>query len=113
MAKWEGLHVHEFLKVSGRIKLIDGDILHYSYKSINQLVEKSIKYSDLHVNSYNSDLTTSPIPIIIVRAIWRFLRSYILKLGFLDGMPGFIIAVNSAFYTYLKYIKFNIKRKFE
>ena len=111
MAKWEGLQVHEFLKVSGRIKLIDGDILHYSYKNINQLVEKSIKYTDLHVNSHDCNLIASPIPIIIIRAIWRFLRSYIIKLGFLDGMPGFIIAVNSAFSTYLKYIKFNIERE--
>ena len=44
---------------------------------------------------------------ILVNPVWRFLKSYFIKKGFLDGYTGFIIAKNNAVQAYLKYKKLN------
>ena len=105
MGQWSGPPVHEFLKVNGRIKRMKGDILHYSYDGINHLVEKSNHYSDLYVKSVDADVSPPALLLILIRSFWRFLRCYFLKCGFMDGFPGLVIAINSAFYVFLKYAK--------
>lgn len=109
-SKWAGPPLHEFLEVDGTTSYLKGDILHYSYESINQLVEKTLRYTDLNLHSSNSKSDSPLLFSIIFRCFWRFFRSYFIRLGFLDGKPGFIISVNSAFYVFLKYIKLDFSK---
>jgi glycosyltransferase involved in cell wall biosynthesis len=107
--EWSGPPVHEFLKINGRTKKIKGDILHYSYEGINDLVKKSIHYTNLYVKSVDYDVSPPAPLLIFCRSIWRFLRCYFLKFGFMDGFPGLVIAINSAFYVFLKYAKLHTR----
>jgi uncharacterized protein YggT (Ycf19 family) len=42
---------------------------------------------------------------MLTRPIYRFFRDYIFKMGFLDGIPGFIIVVSTMFYVFMKHAK--------
>ena len=106
--EWVGSSVHEFLKVNGHTKKLNGKIYHYSYDNLNDLVLKTLKYTDLYKELQTTNDQKITAFTIIFRSIWRFFRCYILKRGFLDGWPGLVIAVNSAFYVFLKYCKLRI-----
>ena len=102
-ATWGGINPHDKLIAKGRQRIfkLDGDLEHYSFSGIRDLTQKSIRYSDIFVN-HNAGKTFSP-RVAILRALWRFFRCYLLRLGFLDGSVGFIIAFSIAQETLLKY----------
>ncbi|MDR1458486.1 MAG: glycosyltransferase family 2 protein [Puniceicoccales bacterium] len=99
---WSGGLVHEYLKVTGDVKLLDGNMLHYTYASVKEHVKVMIKYTDLFVEDNRSE----PINIweAAFRAIWKIFRCYIIKLGFLDGFQGIYIALAQGFFTLYKHI---------
>lgn len=91
----EGSHIHHF----------KGDLLHYTYSNFDEHVEKNIKYSWLSAQLlYNRGKRVKAIKAFI-NPFWAFFTSYFLKAGFLDGFYGFVIAVNIAHLTFLKYTK--------
>ena len=87
------------------IQHITGDLLHYSYYSIEEHIAQINKYSTLSALKKFDKGKKSSLLAIILFPKWRFLRDYILKRGFLDGYYGFVICVNSAHEVFLKYTK--------
>jgi glycosyltransferase involved in cell wall biosynthesis len=105
-AKWEGL-IHETL-VTGKdnkINFLKGDLLHYSYYSISEHIERMNTFTDTAAGELYKKGTRAGWVKIIFKTKIKFLSSYILSLGFLDGYYGFIICILSAFATFLKYSK--------
>ena len=102
-ATWGGINPHDKLiaKDKRRVFKLDGDLEHYSFSGIRDLTQKSIRYSDIFVN-HNAGKIFSP-RVAVLRALWRFFRCYLLRLGFLDGSVGFIIAFSIAQETLLKH----------
>jgi glycosyltransferase involved in cell wall biosynthesis len=104
---WGGVNPHDkFIMVKGsRIKNIKGDLLHYSFYSINEQILQINKFSDILAKSYYQRGKTSNYWHIIFHPIWRFTRDYFFKFGFLDGFYGLIVSMNSTFEVFLKYVK--------
>lgn len=102
-ATWGGINPHDKLiaKDKRRVFKLDGDLEHYSFAGIRDLTQKSIRYSDIFVK-HKADKTFSP-GVAVFRALWRFFRCYLFRLGFLDGSVGFIIAFSVAQETLLKH----------
>ncbi len=99
--RWDNKKLHEGLLFSKKIKVkkLKGDLYHYSYRNINDHLERIIRYSDLDRDgkfSYFKMFFSPP---------FRFFKSYILKLGFLDGMRGFIFATFSAYSIFIRYAR--------
>jgi len=106
-AVWNLDLVHESLEMqeSSRIHHLHGDLLHYTYSNFDEHVEKNIKYSWLSAQLlYNRGKRVKAIKAFI-NPFWAFFTSYFLRAGFLDGFYGFVIAVNIAHLTFLKYTK--------
>jgi glycosyltransferase involved in cell wall biosynthesis len=101
-ASWTGEQVHEKIQVNGSIRTIKGDLEHYTYRTLNHQMFKMIEYSDIFAMA---QLSSKSNGMIILRAIWAFIRHYFIKLGFLDGFPGFYIGVIVLQYTLMKYSK--------
>jgi len=99
---WEG-EIHETLNI-GEAKMItlEGDLWHYSYKSISDHLNRINKYTD--IIAANSDKKASLFKIIF-SPMANFWQVYLFKQGFRDGYYGLIIAIMSAYYTFLKYVK--------
>ena len=101
--KWSGGFVHEKLIVDGNIKKLNGDLLHYSFESLNNHILKNIQYADLAISADKSSGKHCSVFSAVMHSEWKFFRGYFLKCGFLDGLPGYYIAKSQAFLTLYKY----------
>jgi len=102
--KWVGYDPHDSLSINGKTKRIRGDLYHYSYKDVEDHYNRALKYSKLVSESYNKMGRSSEIYNLIFNPMVAFMRSYFLKMGFLDGVRGMSVAVSETFSTFLKYL---------
>jgi len=111
--KWGGFNPHDEFKLNKNTtkKILNGNLLHYSYYSIREHIDRINSFSHLLAQSYFEAKRKSRLYDIILRPFWRFFRDYFIKLGFLDGFYGFVISINSAFETYLKYVLLRMLNK--
>jgi glycosyltransferase involved in cell wall biosynthesis len=96
--------IHEFVEVKGEIRTINEQLNHYSFPDLKTHINKMTHYSELFAEqSFQKNKKTS-IFYAIIDGIGKFFKMYIFNLGFLDGKEGLILALNSAFGVYLKYL---------
>jgi glycosyltransferase involved in cell wall biosynthesis len=104
---WAGDYVHESVKMKegARIKTLSGDLLHYSVKDAghhHRMIGE--RYAPLSARQmFEAGRTTSPLRIALAGPL-TFLRSYLLKAGFKDGLAGFSIAKFAAHHAFLKHL---------
>ncbi len=103
-ARWAGL-VHESVQVDGKIGEVDGDLLHYTCPSLSDHIRTTDRYTTLAARKFRDEGRSPHISHFLLSPPWAFVRSYFLKLGFLDGVHGLIIASMAAFYVFAKYAK--------
>jgi glycosyltransferase involved in cell wall biosynthesis len=101
---WEGGEVHEHLAIEGEVCHLTGDLLHYSYDSILEFPQKMSVYAKQFARQRMKNEEKVSNLQILVRPVWRFFRAYFFRLGFLDGLPGLIIASSSSYECMLKYV---------
>jgi len=104
-ADWGGVDPHAKLIVDGEVKKLRGNLLHYSNDSINRQIEKIIPFSEEFMRQHLARNATSGPFDLAIRPVWRFLRAYFFRAGFLDGWPGYYIAWLNAFSTVTRYAK--------
>jgi glycosyltransferase involved in cell wall biosynthesis len=102
--RWLG-DLHATTRISGRTAHLQGMYNHYSYANISDQLRKIDQYSDTAAADKMRNGKRFSYLCFLVEPWLRFLRDYIVKLGFLDGLPGLVIAVNTMFYTYVKHAK--------
>jgi glycosyltransferase involved in cell wall biosynthesis len=105
--KWGGMNPHDKFEMDAntKITLLEGKILHWSYTSVAQHEGKVDYFSSIAAKAYHARGKKSSLFKILFSPLFRFLRDYIFKLGFLDGKYGFIIAKLTAKEVYFKYKK--------
>ena len=104
-ATWTGRNPHGRVEVDGSVQRLTGEIEHYSYVDLQDHIERIQSFSDTAAQEMFQSGRRARIMDLTFRPAARFLRAYLLKVGFLDGLPGFIIAVSTGFYVFLKYAK--------
>jgi len=106
-AEWRGKNPHDILKMKNdeRIGFLRGDLLHYSYESISSHIQQTDKFTTIAARAAFSDGVRSSRFKIVTRPVFKFLRDYFFKLGFLDGRYGFIICCINSLSALLKYSK--------
>lgn len=104
-AHYEGGLVHEGLKVDGTIGTLEEPICHYSYDSIEAYFRKLNKYTTLAAQQMYANGRRFSLLFVLITIPFEFFKRYVLKLGVLDGIRGFIWASFSAFYVFVKYMK--------
>jgi glycosyltransferase involved in cell wall biosynthesis len=112
--QWTGENPHDRYEMQkGAVcKKIQGDLLHYSYYSIDEHIAQGNKFSTIAAQAAFQKGKKSNLIHLIINPLWRFIRDYFFKMGFLDGWAGFTIAMNTSHATFLKYIKLrNLHKK--
>jgi len=104
-ARWEGDYVHEDLVFDGRIEKLKGAIHHFTYDSIAEHVARINKFSDLGAQKLYAGKKRCRLIHLLGWPAGRFLKSYVLKLGFLDGFPGLVISVLNGYSIFIRYAK--------
>jgi hypothetical protein len=85
--------------------MLKGDCLHYSFYSISEHIKQSDNFTTLGAREAFEKGRRSNIFMILFAPVFKFLQSYFLLLGFLDGYYGFLVCRISAHATFLKYVK--------
>ncbi len=105
LGRWGGYNPHDKIILNGNSKKLRGDILHYPYKNISTHLNRINSYTTIMADELFKKGSKSNFLKIIFRPYFRFLRSYIFKLGFLDGFQGLVLSILGSYYVFLKYIK--------
>ncbi len=97
--------VHERVIINGDIKTLLEPLHHNSYHSLEDLLERMNTYTTLSATMRHKKGKKSSLSKAIAHSFWAFIKAYFLRLGFLDGRIGFIVAVSSAESSYYRYAK--------
>ena len=105
-ARFENRLVHEDVKLEGQVHELNGALLHHSYPTVSDYIEHMNRYSTL-----GAEMVVAKGPVhftainLTLRPLATFIYNYLLRLGFLDGKPGFLLHVNHSIYVAWKYAK--------
>lgn len=102
-ASWTEPQVHEELRVGGPIEVLRNPLDHESFPSIHHQVMTNLNFSKLGGEELKRTGQRASYGKLLFKPVGKFLETYLLKRGFLDGLPGFIISVNAAHSIFLKY----------
>jgi glycosyltransferase involved in cell wall biosynthesis len=97
--------VHCHLKVQGSIGKLKKKLIHHPFPNFAALLHKMNDYSSQSAKIYFSRGRRASFWTAVSHGAWTFFRGYILKLGFLDGEAGFMLAASNAHGTYYRYLK--------
>ena len=101
--QWAGSPEHCRVALPGPSTLLPGDLLHYTNPDISSYVRKINYFADLFLERQLAAKARWSAAGAVARAAWRFVRAYFLRLGFLDGYPGFFIAASTAYSTLVRH----------
>jgi len=109
--KWEGGRVHESVKIRGKPGFLAGEIHHFVYPSFTDYLKRLEIYSNLAALDYRDKGKPANPFNLLAKPFAAFVNSYLLKRGFLDGTPGFMVAVMSSISVFFKHAKlYELKR---
>lgn len=98
--KWEG-RVHEVWKIKAKTGTLSNSLSHYPHKTVREFIEEIDFYSTLRAEELSAKGVSASFLSIIVYTKGKFILNYILKLGFLDGLPGFVVAILMSFHSFM------------
>jgi glycosyltransferase involved in cell wall biosynthesis len=103
--RWEGGHVHESVRIDGRFGYLRNELQHYSVTDLRDQADRINLYSSLAARQMHEDGRRAWALDLILQPPAAFLRSYVLRRGFLDGTVGLTLAMMHAHGVFLKYAK--------
>ncbi|MBC6990898.1 glycosyltransferase family 2 protein [Hymenobacter sp. BT491] len=114
LGRWEGLLLHEKYQLFDNqlVTNLHGDLLHYSYDSVEQHVNQLNRFTSISAEEWAlRGKRRVTVFHLLLKPLWKFGHGYILRLGFLDGFAGFCIASISAWGVFLKFAKLRTKSR--
>lgn len=97
------LHAH--MTLDGRIGELREHLVHHSYPDVHDVLDKLDRYSTGHARDMLANGRSGSVGKAVWHGAFAFVRTYLLRLGFLDGQHGLMLAIYNAEYAYYKYIK--------
>lgn len=101
--RYPNKRVHADMKVEGKVGYLKNPLIHYMIESFDQYLPKIVNYGFWGAAQGWRTGKKSGFFEIFMRSFWRFIRMYIIQLGFLDGLHGLTFCMLQAFGTYLKW----------
>lgn len=105
VARFGGDDPHEVIEVPDPVGHFNGDLIHHTYRDLRHQALQLVRYAWVNADARAARGKRFHLTDLIFRPGWAFFKSWVLQLGFLDGMPGFIIGVMVGYYTFLKYAR--------
>jgi glycosyltransferase involved in cell wall biosynthesis len=104
--KYEEVKVHPRVFYQGSCGHLKGPVLHYSYKNFHEFIDSLNKQTTLEAEKWFDEKRKIGLAKALRKSCDRFLKAYILKKGFLDGLTGFIFAMSAGLYQIFSYVKY-------
>lgn len=103
--RWEGGRIHESVKVTGPTGQFKGEIYHHTYASFSEYLEQLERFSTLTARDHFDRGDRARWAHFLLHPPTIFLKNYLIRWGFLDGMPGLAVSLLAAVSTLFKYLK--------
>ena len=97
--------VHERLVVNAAPQKLNGVLLHYSFMNFSQVLVKINAYSEASAQQAYSKGRRATVFTAVGHGFWAFFKTYLIKVGFLDGQHGLALAISNAEGSYYRYLK--------
>jgi glycosyltransferase involved in cell wall biosynthesis len=101
---WSGYEIHENTRIEGRVGRLAGALEHFPYRSLSDHQNRMQRYADLMAQTLYAHGRRCGLAPVLLNPQWRFLRGYLLRLGWLDGWRGLVFALIEANYVRRKYL---------
>ena len=109
-ARYVGRSVHETLQVDGPVGVLEADIEHYPFTSLEQVIERTNRYTTVEAQLLAEERPRLPCRTIAYQLMWRpvrlFWKSYLKKGGWREGMHGLVFALWGAWAHWLRWAKY-------
>ncbi len=102
---WDGVAPHETARVRGVVETLPGEFLHYTKRDLSEHHRVLDSYTSLAASHLVGQGRRARALDLFILPIAAFLRTWVIKQGFRDGVPGLIIAMFTAYSVFLKYAK--------
>lgn len=105
--QWGGENPHDrlIMQPEARVAHLKGDILHYSYDSVNDHLRQIQFFTDISAREAVAKGKTTNLLMLLLKPLLKFIGDYFIRLGFLDGFYGLMISLHSAYAKFVKYLK--------
>ena len=104
-ARWTDDPVHEHVVADGPVARLAGDLLHASAESLDTYMTKQNQYTTLQAAVLHARGEQVGVARLVLSPLVRFVRFYVVKLGFLDGVAGLVHIAIGCFNSFMKYAK--------
>lgn len=105
LGQWTDSPVHERWETTGATGELASDLNHYSFRDIADQVSRNNVYSTLGARKLKEEGGKFTVWKLLFKPVSKFIETYVIKRGFLDGYRGFIISVSAAYSVFLKWAK--------
>jgi len=103
--EWTGVDPHDRVRLNGRAKHLRSPLQHYTYRDIAHHITLMNRYTDISAGQKDAAGIAFPLLHMLLNPIVKFMKTFLIRRGFLDGVPGLVIAISGSFYVFLKYAK--------
>lgn len=103
--RYPNRRVHADVEIDGPTEILRNPLIHYTFRSFDQYLEKFLNYAEWGAAQGFREGRKAGFAAIGLRPMWRFFRTYVLQLGFLDGLHGLVVCGIQAFGAFLKYAR--------
>lgn len=104
-AKFTTHEIHANLSTNRAVGHLKQHIVHFSYRNMHDVLEKMNRYSSGSARDLKAQGKKGSLKSAIAHGVWAFIRTFFIKLGFLDGAEGFMVAFLNAETSYYKHLK--------
>lgn len=100
-----GINPHDKVVVkSGKVATLKTPLIHYTYRSISQYLAKQNMYASISARELFLSGKKVARYVIPLKTCWKFVETYFVKRGFLDGFRGFLVAIGATYAIFWKYV---------
>lgn len=108
--RFEG-EVHEKLLHQGSVGLLKNFMIHYTYKGLFNYIKKKDSYAWFQAKMSKDKNKSANYFFLVFKPFYRFFHTYIIRRGFLDGVPGLAVATIDAYGVFSRYVKMILLEK--
>ena len=102
-ASWQGERLHEHLAPTGTVGTLDGDLLHRPYDNLTDHLTRIARYGSMWSEREYAAGRRAGVIDLLLRPLVRFLKMYLVRAGYLDGIAGLIASIMGGYYVFMKY----------
>ncbi|RMF19735.1 MAG: glycosyltransferase family 2 protein, partial [Gammaproteobacteria bacterium] len=103
--RWSTDPVHEKVMLEGQAGRLTGDLMHESEETLGQYLAKQNRYTDLQAEQLRARGKRYSTAKLLLSPLFRFIKFYVFRLGFLDGVPGLVHISIGCMNSYFKMAK--------